>query len=151
MNLLFFLTPKRELAFVYEDFTVGQALQVMERYRYTAIPVLCRSGEYVGTLTEGDLLWGIRNRLGQDMKTAEKEPLAKLPRHTHNQAVFAATNFSEVMARALEQNFVPVCDDRGMFIGIVTRKRILAYLYQHMDDPEPDQEGLLAAVKEAVS
>lgn len=151
MNLLFFLTPKRELAFVYEDFTIRQALQVMERYRYTAVPVLRRSGEYVGTLTEGDLLWGIRNHFDQDLKTAEKAPLAQLPRHTHNRVVSASTNFSEVMTRALEQNFVPVCDDRGMFIGIVTRKRILTYLYQHMSDPEMNHDPLLAAVRNAMS
>ena len=151
MNLLFFLTPKRELAFVYEDFTIGQALQVMERFRYSSIPVLRRSGEYVGTLTEGDLLWGMRDQFSQDPKAAEKSPLSHIPRHTHNHAVSAAMDFSEVMARALEQNFVPVCDDRGMFIGIVTRKRILTYLYQHIEDPTMDHDQLLAAVRNVMA
>lgn len=151
MNLLFFLTPKRELAFVYEDFTIGQALQVMERYRYSSVPILRRSGEYVGALTEGDLLWGIRNDFKLNLKEAEKEPLSKLPRHTNNLAVSAATDFSEVMSRALEQNYVPVCDDRGMFIGIVTRKRILTYLYRQTGDGANDHDRLMAAVKEATS
>ena len=79
MNLLFSLTPKRELAFVYDDFTVGQALQVMKRYRYSSVPVLKRSGEYVGSLTEGDLLWGMKDRW-PDFPSAEKAPLAELPR-----------------------------------------------------------------------
>ena len=29
----------------------------------------------------------------------------------------------------MEQNFVPVVDDRGMFIGIITRKDIIKYFY----------------------
>ena len=147
MNLLFSLTPKRELAFVYDDFTVGQAMQVMERYRYTSIPMLRRTGEYTGTLTVGDLLWGIQSRW-PDFKSAENAPLSELPRQSRRQqAVSASMDFSQVMARALEQNYVPVVDDRGMFIGIVTRRRILTYLYEHLNDPDVDREALAAAVR----
>ena len=147
MNLLFSLTPKMELVFVYDDFTVGQALQVMERYRYTSIPMLRRSGEYVGTLTEGDLLWGVRARW-PDFRSAESAPLSELPRAGRQiQAVLASTDFSEVMARALEQNYVPVVDDRGMFIGIVTRRRIMTYLYERLSDPDIDREMLASAMR----
>ena len=86
----------------------------MKRYRYSSVPVLKRSGEYVGSLTEGDLLWGMKDRW-PDFPSAEKAPLAELPRGSRqHQAVLASTDFSEVMARALEQNYVPVVDDRGM-------------------------------------
>ena len=147
MNLLFSLTPKRELSFVYDDFSVGQALLVMERCRYTSVPVLRRTGEYVGTLTEGDLLWGVKDRW-PDFKTAEQAPLADLPRRSRPyQPVFASMDFSQVMAQALEQNYIPVVDDRGMFIGIVTRKRILTYLYQNLNDPDLDRDALSAAVR----
>ena len=33
MNILLFLTPKQEVSYLYEDFTIGQALKVMERVR----------------------------------------------------------------------------------------------------------------------
>ena len=55
MNLLFFLTPKTEVAFLYDDFTLRQAIEKMEYHRYSAIPILNRKGEYVGTITEGDI------------------------------------------------------------------------------------------------
>ena len=55
MNVLFSLTPKSEVAYLYDDYSLRQALEKMEHYRYSAVPVIDRNGCYVGTLTEGDL------------------------------------------------------------------------------------------------
>ena len=60
MNLLFFLTPKAEVAYLYDDFTLRQAIEKMEYHRYSSIPILNRKGEYVGTITEGDILWAVK-------------------------------------------------------------------------------------------
>ncbi|MEG1742255.1 MAG: CBS domain-containing protein, partial [Acetivibrio sp.] len=57
MNILFFLKPKVEVAYLYDDYTIRQALETMEHHRYSSIPLLNRNGKYVGTITEGDLLW----------------------------------------------------------------------------------------------
>ena len=57
MNILFFLSPKQDLMYVYDDFTLRQTLEKWENNRYASIPVLNRRGEYVGTLTEGDILY----------------------------------------------------------------------------------------------
>lgn len=56
MNILHFLTPKSEVAYLYDDFSLRQALEKMEYHQYSAIPVITREGEYVGVITEGDLL-----------------------------------------------------------------------------------------------
>ena len=61
MNVLFSLTPKSEVAYLYDDYSLRQALEKMEHYRYSAVPVIDRNGCYVGTLTEGDLLWYIKD------------------------------------------------------------------------------------------
>ena len=55
MNILFFLTPKQDVAFIYDDFTLRQTLEKMEHHRYSSIPVLTRRGEYAGTITEGSM------------------------------------------------------------------------------------------------
>ena len=55
MNLLFFLTPQANCAYLYDDFTLRQALERMEKSGYSALPILRRDGSYCGTLTEGDL------------------------------------------------------------------------------------------------
>ena len=74
MNILFFLTPKQDVAFLYDDFTLRQALEKMEYHRYSSIPMLNRKGEYVGTMTEGDLLWAIKNQ-GIRIENAEEIPI----------------------------------------------------------------------------
>lgn len=56
MNILFFLTPKSEVAYISEEDTLRQALEKMEYHKYSAIPIISRTGRYIGTLTEGDLL-----------------------------------------------------------------------------------------------
>ena len=66
MNILFFLSPKQDLMYVYDDFTLRQTLEKWENNRYASIPVLNRKGEYVGTLTEGDILWGLKKYHGLD-------------------------------------------------------------------------------------
>ena len=40
MNILFFLTPKSEVAFIESTFTLRQILEKMEIHRYSAIPIL---------------------------------------------------------------------------------------------------------------
>ena len=71
MNILFFLSPKQDLMYVYDDFTLRQTLEKWENNLYASIPVLNRRGEYVGTLTEGDILWGLKKLHGLDLEAAE--------------------------------------------------------------------------------
>lgn len=79
MNILFFLSPKQDLMYVYDDFTLRQTLEKWENNRYASIPVLNRKGEYVGTLTEGDILWGLKKFHGLDLEAAEDIPIRDLP------------------------------------------------------------------------
>ncbi len=71
MNILFFLKPKNEVAYIYNDSTLRQVLETMEYHKYASIPMLNREGEFVGTVTEGDLLWGIKSYNNLDIKSAE--------------------------------------------------------------------------------
>ena len=52
MNILFFLKPKSEVAFIYDYSTLRQVLETMEFHKYASIPMLNKAGEYVGTMTE---------------------------------------------------------------------------------------------------
>ena len=130
MNILFFLTPKSEVAYINEDDTLRQALEKMEHHKYSAIPIISRTGRYVGTLTEGDLLWGIKNQYNLDLKGAEKIPVTTIRRRCDNRPVKADADMENLIGKALNQNFVPVLDDQKCFIGIITRKDIIKYFYQ---------------------
>ena len=43
-NILFFLTPKAMCSFVYDDYTIRQALERMESAGYAALPILSKQG-----------------------------------------------------------------------------------------------------------
>ena len=127
INVLFLLTPKASCTFIYEDYTIRQALERMEPSRFSSIPVLRRSGEYVGTITEGDLLWAIKNNYMMNMRDAESHPVTEVARRKDYRPVTVTTGPEELLRMAVDQNFVPIVDDKDSFIGIVTRQRIMQY------------------------
>ena len=129
MNILFFLTPKCDVAFLEEDNTLRQALEKMEFHRYSTIPVLAKDGSYLGTMTEGDLLWEIKNNLKMNLDYIEKVQVADIPMKTHYAPVDVNASMEDLMERVSNQNFVPVVDDMKHFIGIIRRKEIINYLY----------------------
>ena len=79
-NILFFLTPKALCDFVYDDFTVRQAVEKMESSGYAALPILNRHGQYRGTITEGDLLWALKNLCYMDIRQAEARRIMEISR-----------------------------------------------------------------------
>ncbi len=129
-NILFFLTPKAMCAFVYDDYTIRQALEKMEAAGYAALPILNKRGEYRGTLTEGDLLWALKNMCYMDMRQAEARKIIEISRRKDNIPVRVNTNMHDLVHRASTQNFVPVVDDKDTFIGIITRGAIVKYCSQ---------------------
>ena len=132
MNILFFLKPKNEVAYVHDYGTLRQVLETMEYHKYACIPMLNKAGEYVGTITEGDLLWGIRKYADFDMKKAENIFIRDFPRKIDYAPVYISSNMEDLLQKAMNQNFVPVVDDDRKFIGIVTRKSIIEYCYEKL-------------------
>ena len=126
-NILFFLTPKAMCAFLYDDYTVRQALEKMETAGYAVLPILNRNGEYRGTLTEGDVLWAMKNMCDMDLRVAETKRIMDITRRKDNVPVRVTASMKNLVERATAQNFVPVVDDKDAFIGIITRRAIIQY------------------------
>ncbi|MCL6614861.1 MAG: CBS domain-containing protein [Firmicutes bacterium] len=128
MNVAFFLVPKKDVVYLPFNATMRQALEKMERHRYTAIPLIDGDGRYVGTITEGDLLWKMKNTPGLSFAGAEKVRLTDVPRRVQNSPVRIDAEMEDLIPLAIGQNFVPVVDDEGVFIGIVRRRELIEYL-----------------------
>lgn len=124
-NVLFFLTPKSQVAYVISDYTLRQIVEKMQFHRFSAIPILSPDGKYFGTITEGDILWFIKDKYQLNYKAAEKTPLAMIPQRREYHAVTIDAKVNDLLAVAETQNFVPVVDDQRNFIGIVTRRSII--------------------------
>lgn len=128
MNIAFFLLPKNDVVTVTLDSTLRQTLERMEFHRYTAVPIIDHDGAYVGTVTEGDLLWHMKNSNGRiSFETASKFLLKDVPLKMDIKPVRIDADMEDLINLAKVQNFVPVVDDRGRFIGIVRRSQIIEY------------------------
>ena len=115
MNILFFLTPKKDVVIVEEDDTLRQVLEKMEHYGFSAVPLIARNGKYMGTITQGDILWELHKRSYPTLKEMEDIAVQNISRRRDNKAVHIATDMEGLVERALNQNFVPVVDDDNTF------------------------------------
>ena len=111
MNILFFLHPKSSVTYLTMGNSLRQGIEKMRASGYTEIPVIDKEGNYAGTVRQGDFLWKIIDSGSADLHRAED----------------VHTTMDELLAKAIDQNFVPVVDDRGSFVGIITRKDIIQY------------------------
>ena len=141
MNVISLLTPKTNVAWLYEDWTIRQGLEKLRFHGYTAIPVLAKDGSYVGTVSEGDFLWRL---LSEEegrrctMKELEKLRVRDILQDGAYPPVRITVTMDELLDSAMNQNFIPVVDDVGSFIGIVTRKAIMQYCIDHYMTQELD-------------
>ena len=120
MNILFFLTPKSEVAYVDEN------------HGYAAVPLLSSGGKYIGTITEGDVLWKLKKEGFPELHEMEDISVMEMIRNRDNKPVHINVDMEGLMERIMKQNFVPVVDDDKVFIGIVTRKDAIQYLIDEL-------------------
>ena len=126
-SIVFLLTPKSKISTLFEHFTLRQCLEKMKHYGYTAMPVLNQEGAYIGTVSEGDFLWHLLEEGLYDIKSQEEYTLKDILRVTWNRPIKIDAKLEKVLTQVLDQNFVPVVDDRKMFMGIITRKSVMQY------------------------
>ncbi len=138
MNILFFITPKCDVAYLTDQDTLRNVLEKMEYHHYSAIPILSKEGKYIGTITEGDLLWEIKNHFGLNLREAEKVKLSELKMNKHYNPVDISSSMEDLLKKALSRSFVPVVDDYGYFIGIIRRHELVNYLYQYVNLAEKE-------------
>ena len=130
-NVLFLLTPKTQLACLKDSMNVRQALEKMRAHGFTAIPLISEEGEYLGTISEGDRLWHIVNGEKISMEDLEETKITSLLRKNRFPAVKVDAEIGELVNLIINQNFVPVVDDRNVLMGIVTRRRVMQELFKN--------------------
>ncbi|MHA2959923.1 CBS domain-containing protein [Priestia megaterium] len=127
MNIAFFLVPKSDVVTLNIQSTLRQALEKMEYHRYSTVPLVDDDGKYVGVLTEGDLLWKLKSLGDYRFQDTENIKLTEIDRYQDYNPVAIYDEVQDILSKAIDQNFVPVTDDQGVFIGIVRRREILEF------------------------
>lgn len=133
MNVLFFLLPKGSVAYIEEDYSLRQTLEKMQYHHYSAVPLLSKSGKYIATISEGDLLYYIKDHQ-LDFDDLEKINIRNIKPDRDIKSISINNDMDSLISLITLQNFVPVNDDLGNFIGIVRRSSIINYLVSKTKD-----------------
>ena len=124
-----------------ESDSLREVLEKMEYHGYTAVPLLSPDGRYIGTITEGDVLWKLKKENFPDIHELEEISVMQIARKRDNKAVHVNVDMEGLLERVMRQNFVPVVDDERRFIGIVTRKDVILYLRKELQKRQ-EQESV---------
>ncbi len=131
MNIASFLLPKAEVTYLKDNMSLRQGLEKLRRSGFTAVPVIDVEDRYVGTVSEGDFLWNILfyNQKPEDVsaKHLETARVRSIIRGDKFRPVCIDTAMETLLEQAKSQNFVPVIDDRNVFIGIIRRSEIIKF------------------------
>lgn len=127
MNILFYLIPKKDVYYLLDTFTIRQALEKMEYHHYSCIPILDKDGNYISSISDGDLLWHIKDH-DLDLKSIEHVKINEIPVSRPLKPIKIDADINELTLLIVNQNFVPVIDDRNKFIGIITRQVVIREL-----------------------
>lgn len=127
MNIPSLLIPKANVEYLRTKDSIEFALDIFRRNSYSAVPVINSDGIYWGTITEGDFLYYIMDNPDADLK---KVKVRNILREDFYEAVKITASIDKLLIKCLDQNFVPVTDDRDVFVGIVTRKVIFKNIYE---------------------
>lgn len=144
MNIAYFLTPKQDVSSLFDDNTFRKGLETMRSNGYSTMPVTTRDNIYVGAVSTSDFLWYLvtdeYDEEGHVLPRPTNGVFVKdvMKRGTYPAVPITAT-VEELMDRILQQNFVPVVDARGAFIGIITRRKVMGYFKNSLPQPAPQQ------------
>ncbi len=133
MNILNYLTTKNNTYYLKDDISVRQAVEKFDFYKYSVVPVIDETGKYVNSISEGDLLRFIKINDPISLKDLENHQLFEVSRYRTYECLSISSSFKEILALSLSQNFIPIIDDRGMFIGIIKRKDVIKHLLEIKD------------------
>lgn len=140
MNVLFLLVPKRDVIYLPVDSSIRQAFETLRVHSHAVIPVLDEAGHYVSTISTCQVLNFVYNQKVPSLQELEDYPISLVLEEDANPPFRIDLNFSDLLDRLQEANFVAVIDDRDLFMGIITRKSLMSYLRTRMEETlEPDE------------
>lgn len=134
MEIRSFLYPKDKVSYLTDSATMKEAMDRLEACHYTAIPIIDKEGKYIGTLSEGDLLWKLKCTPGLNFDNMDDVSVTDIKKRIYNECVEVNAHMEDMLTLAADQNFVPVVDDERVFLGIIRRKDIIEYYTRNITD-----------------
>ena len=118
-----FLTPAENLAVLIDTHNADHAILLLSQMTYTRVPVVTDEKKFVGTI-------GLRDILAYQMEQGlSQEAMADtdIVYMTKKDVAVVAPDYTltDVLHKLVDESFLPVVDEEGIFQGIITRKSIL--------------------------
>lgn len=110
-----------------EDMTVEEALKLLVNNGITGLPVVNKKGAMVGVLSEYDII----AQVGKNKKLSPALFAKKISFSDKTDFVSEETSLNEILDRFINTKFrrLPVVDQSGKLVGIITRRDIMRLLY----------------------
>ena len=118
-----FLTPARNLAVLIDTHNVDHAILVLSQISYTRVPVVTDQMKYVGTISLTDIL-SYQMKLDYSDEVFSSMDIVHMTK-TDGERLGKDYTVTEVLHKLVEESFLPVVSEDGVFEGIITRKSIL--------------------------
>lgn len=130
MDMMHYFTPKSNTFYICADCHVRQALETFARHKFSVVPVVESDGTFISTISEGDLLRYIHTVPDLCITDETDVPIAQIEKYRPYRALNLRASMETILRLSLDQNFIPLVDDRNCYIGILKRKAIIEYLYR---------------------
>lgn len=140
-NHLFYLLPKSETVFLTNTDSFNQAYNMFVITNYTALPVINKKGQYVGTICEGDLLRALSLSLTHPEIDLDAFEIKDIDFKINLEVARVNESYEHLVELAVKQNFIPLVDDQGIFIGILRRQELIKELIKFLSDKVAEQEA----------
>lgn len=100
---------------------VRQGLYILKKSKYSIIPVLTKDGVYVDSISDRDFLWCILNDEVYTYSSQEKMYIHEVLSNKEGiiNPMKIDESMDEVLPVIVDQDYVPIVDDRNLFVGIV--------------------------------
>ena len=128
MNILALLTPKIQTLYLNSNSSLRQAIEKFDYHKFSVVPIIDDQGKFITTLSEGDLLRYMKKCGDFSLDESNKIQLLEIERHRPYKALDISTDYETIVELSLSQNFVPIVDDRGVYIGIIRRRHVIESL-----------------------
>lgn len=118
-----FLTPAENLAVLIDSHNADHAILLLSQMTYTRVPVVTDKKEFVGTIGLRDILaYQMEQELSQEVMAN-----TDIVHMTKKDVAVVAPDYTltDVLHKLVDESFLPVVDEEGIFQGIITRKSIL--------------------------
>ena len=118
-----FLTPAENLAVLIDSHNADHATLLLSQMTYTRVPVVTDEKEFVGTIGLRDIL-AYQMEQGLSQETMADTDIVHM---TKKDVAVVEPDYSltDVLHKLVDESFLPVVDEEGIFQGIITRKSIL--------------------------